>query len=619
MKRIVPKDFWGDKDNFNSFSNHMLELINVGRNGQISQLHMIDFIKVKKMTWLSPILPHQKRATLLLCVDFLIEHFVCPLIKSFFAIVETTFAKNRLCFFRKRIWHRLMLKEWSEFSKFCRLKPISKSEYESLKKCNMTLGYSRVLFHLKKSSLRSVCNFSAKRNGRSSINDHLKVLFTVLQYEKDQQPSVVGFAVKVSDAIHEHLKNFILNVKEKYGKNKLIFYLTADIKNCFHSINTHILFQLVSKLLKSTYTVHYYRKRIQNGKNNSFRYFQCVHDYEYMKKLNKGNVELLLSTVICRQFLIRTLKSLLDNNVLKFGHRYYVQSKGISQGSIVSSLLCDIFLGSVERHISDRLRIVTDEELVLRQTDDYLIASTNQEAVIIIFEHLISFLEEHGCHFNFSKCRASFAYEHPALNLKMKTQWLSYSGIAINYHTNEISSDFSHYEGLEAKDTISVKLGRNRGQCLKKNLINSINGKLNLILFDKALNSQLVIMKNAMCIFCLCALKFHAYVMCLPRGQRVDKNPLFFLNIIRSLASNVKRKSLLRLKQGVIPQQIQECEFPLLLSVMTSFCNAAFLYKMNKHPSIYGQLIKEVERLHAQDPPCDCSFVKICFNEICLK
>lgn len=61
--------------------------------------------------------------------------------------------------------------------------------------------------------------------------------------------------------------------------------------------------------------------------------------------------------------IINSLAKHLNNNLIIYGNKYYMQKKGIPQGSILSSLLCNIYYGTIEnKFIRPKLPIQTDNE-----------------------------------------------------------------------------------------------------------------------------------------------------------------------------------------------------------------------------------------------------------------
>lgn len=66
-----------------------------------------------------------------------------------------------------------------------------------------------------------------------------------------------------------------------------------------------------------------------------------------------------------RNSIINSLTKHLNNNLILYGNKYYIQKKGIPQGSILSSLLCNIYYGTIEnKFIKPKLPIQTDNKYI---------------------------------------------------------------------------------------------------------------------------------------------------------------------------------------------------------------------------------------------------------------
>ena len=54
----------------------------------------------------------------------------------------------------------------------------------------------------------------------------------------------------------------------------------------------------------------------------------------------------------------------------KAGGHYYLQKQGICQGSVVSTLLCSFYYGTMEKEYLPP--VLEGEEILMRQVDDFL-------------------------------------------------------------------------------------------------------------------------------------------------------------------------------------------------------------------------------------------------------
>ena len=71
--------------------------------------------------------------------------------------------------------------------------------------------------------------------------------------------------------------------------------------------------------------------------------------------------------------------------ILQIGRSYYQQKKGISQGSVISTLLCNIYYGEMERRFP-----VEKGELKMRIVDDALFVTSSKERALAYCQQMIS-------------------------------------------------------------------------------------------------------------------------------------------------------------------------------------------------------------------------------------
>ena len=113
------------------------------------------------------------------------------------------------------------------------------------------------------------------------------------------------------------------------------------------------------------------------------------------------------------------------------GTRYYRQTTGIPQGSVLSSLLCSLLVGDLERrHFSalptglSSTSTSADSQreigLLMRVIDDMLYITTSREAAVQFLHAMLAGFPEYGCFINAAKRRLNFAYQPPGLDAPLK-------------------------------------------------------------------------------------------------------------------------------------------------------------------------------------------------------
>lgn len=74
--------------------------------------------------------------------------------------------------------------------------------------------------------------------------------------------------------------------------------------------------------------------------------------------------------------LMRLLREHVERNLVKIGKRYYRQKRGIPQGSILSSILCNFFYAELEREVLSFA--LASNCLLLRLLDDFLLITVDR-------------------------------------------------------------------------------------------------------------------------------------------------------------------------------------------------------------------------------------------------
>lgn len=181
-----------------------------------------------------------------------------------------------------------------------------------------------------------------------------------------------------------------------------------------------------------------------------------------------------------KQELFFTLKEHVKYNVLQLDKKFYLQGVGIPQGSILSSLLCSLYFGHLERNvifpflektcesaskdISRRhiCRNVSEQEgredkfdsspdyLLLRFIDDFLFISTSKKQAASFFSRLQRGFRNYNCFMNDDKFSVNFDIGHtsgiPSNRIYVGEDHISFlrwSGLLINCRTLEVQADYT--------------------------------------------------------------------------------------------------------------------------------------------------------------------------------
>jgi Telomerase ribonucleoprotein complex - RNA binding domain len=314
---------------------------------------------------------------------------VSHLLKSHFYITESEIRKNTPLYYRKPTWARLRHENLDKLKQSLALSPITKPDPRSL-------GFARLRQVPKASSMRPIMNLSAssKKSGKGgSVNKELRPLKLLLEYLCQAQPSVVGSSVAGLSGIHAAMLRFM---KERARRDALIgtsargnpplFVYSCDISSAFDTIQHDMLLKLLKGMI-SPYTSSTFQSRqylsvssrmpiypetvpkTQIDRLHSFfpypppPFFSDNPTYFFINSAFFKQVDSLALRSKNKLFIdtgremncfpTNLLLSLLERHICNHQVRLpngktMKQNAGIPQGSTVSTLLCNIYLGDME-------------------------------------------------------------------------------------------------------------------------------------------------------------------------------------------------------------------------------------------------------------------------------
>jgi telomerase reverse transcriptase len=158
-------------------------------------------------------------------------------------------------------------------------------------------------------------------------------------------------------------------------------------------------------------------------------------------KRNTVFVENVVDQFRDRDEMIKLLAEHVGRNMIKIGKKFYRQKRGIPQGSVLSSMLCNYFYADLEAtHLSF---LQSEDSLLLRLIDDFLLITTNQQHAMQFLQIMHAGLPEYGVVVNPSKSLVNF--EASISGKKIARQLGSgdfpYCGSLINTKTLNITKD----------------------------------------------------------------------------------------------------------------------------------------------------------------------------------
>ncbi|XP_025094251.1 telomerase reverse transcriptase-like isoform X4 [Pomacea canaliculata] len=631
LKRVVHVQLFGGCKNMALFLKNVMKLVRLGKYEKLCLGEVMRGIKVKHCVWLLNVRCHRDKAHhMAQFLWWLLTFFVMHLIRTFFYCTDTAVYRNRTMYYRKTVWLKLQTRAIQDFRKSTNLHRITQSKKNELLASSQALGVSVLRFLPKTRSLRPIVNMSKKpvpalpsqSVNVKSTNQHLARLLHVLACEKSHDSSICGRSVSGMDDICVALKRF-LTKREADGDSRPLYFVKTDIKRCFDSIQQPLLHSIVHSILSKAGSQLYFVQKystvmISGGQIKRMFYTDTTRlaDYECDSyifaqcKAAKNNLsDVIFIDQMITQFenfetLLKLLSSHLYNNIIKIGKQYYIQQGGISQGSVVSTMLANLYLAHLE---AVHLFPAADDELSVRMVDDCLFITPNKARAERFLSLMIEGFPDYNCFVNLDKILTNFPFGHPAVGSVQcihEGESFPWCGLLLD-SSLQVAVDYSRYSGLGISDTISFDGCHKPGETIKKKLIMSLTFRSHQIFFDPLINSEERILLNAFCTFFFLAQIFNGLIMKLPPKKRTESNPDFFFALVQMvpefLMVQIQRKLRKDEMTNVFPVQLfvlqwlNVCAFSMQLKRYSGYTHLK--KKLNKHKKV---LQKKLSKDHLE-------------------
>lgn len=229
----------------------------------------------------------------------------------------------------------------------------------------------------------------------------------------------------VSD-MYSRLKRFKTN---QWSLGRRIYFAKVDVQSAFDTIPQDSVTKLMTSVpSQSQYTIakHVEMKahltRSQDGKSafnpimrwhaqaladsSPHAFLKRLEDHIGGKKRSTVFVDSAARATYDTGALLDLLTEHVQQNIVKVGKKYYRQKRGIPQGSILSSFLCNYFYADLEmRHLGF---LDSPDCLLLRLVDDFLLITLDRSKAVRFVETMHRGMPEYGVEVNQKKTLVNF-------------------------------------------------------------------------------------------------------------------------------------------------------------------------------------------------------------------
>ena len=598
MKTVFPCEFWGSSHNFGVVLHGIETFLGMRKKEQLSMKHIMQGIRILDVNWLfnqknkgssksRPKTEHEAGTKVYESViKWVYCHFLIPLVRSTFYCTDTEFTGNEIVYYRKPVWVKIRTIATEKLhSQFKRVEHSKMNE--TLKQTSLGFSGLRLLpkanggirpialLCKQEQSLRAFYNVDAGPSWRlRGTNQGLKEAFEALSFEKSHKPELFGVGVHGFHEVHKRLLSFI---ERRKGSSSELYFASVDIHHCYDKINQpHILKLLDQILSKREYASQ--ECTILHSIGGTSRLMQKKEKsvgspgniVSFLEQANaiadRHNHAVIVDKVRCqiasKPMLLALLKEHLLGNLVvlkdQFAPQLLLQTSGIPQGSILSSMLCNYYYGDIEPHLFEGVFDDTskDQHLIVRVIDDFILITPDKKTCDKFVEKMRQGSSQYGVQINEKKTRTSHEVDQALDTSEKKSQfkvdregYFQWCGLLINTKNCEVQIDYSRFAATRASDTLTINRVANEGDKLVKMLQSFVRPRCTPILFDSRINSSSTAMVNFHQAITLCAVKTVSYIV-----QSLDvaanKNENFLFKCVKDVvifAHNLIQSSLRKL------------------------------------------------------------------------
>ncbi|KAK1345260.1 hypothetical protein QTO34_013970 [Cnephaeus nilssonii] len=360
------------------------------------------------------------------------------------------------------------------------------------------------------------------------LTSRVKTLFSVLNYEREQRPGLLGASVLGMDDIYRAWRAFVLRMRAQDPVPQL-YFVKVDVMGAYDALPQDRLVEVIAHVIKPqehTYCLRQYAvvQRTAHGRvRKSFkRHVSTFTDLQpYMKQFVQQlqKTSSLRDAVVIEQScslneassgLFDVFLRLVYNHIIRIGGKFYIQCQGIPQGSILSTLLCSLCYGDMESRVFPGLQ---QDGVLLRLVDDFLLVTPHLTQAKAFLRTLSRGVPEYGCKANLRKTVVNFPLEDDALGstapLQLPAHCLfPWCGLLLDTRTLEVFCDYSSYAQTSIRASLAFSQGFKPGRSMRRKLFAVLRLKCHSLLLDLQVNGLQTVCTNVYKIFLLQAYRW---------------------------------------------------------------------------------------------------------------
>ncbi|XP_077086269.1 telomerase reverse transcriptase isoform X1 [Siphateles boraxobius] len=608
---VVPEELWGCQENRLHFLSNVKNFLRLGKFERLPLDQLMWKMKVKACHWLGLKKRHcasEHRYREWICAQFLawmLSGFVVGLVRAFFYVTESMGQKHALRFYRAEVWSKLQDMAFRVHLSKGQWRALSPSQALKFPKTTVT---SRIRFIPKVSSMRPITRLTGSRESLQHFQSCVRVLLNVLSVCVREAPGPMGSTVWGWQDIHRVLGDFSPQQK---SSPRPLYFVKVDVSGAYDSLPHHKLVEVLAEVLSPFEEQSFFLRqyaRVWNDPNRGLRKHFCTKA-ETSEPLNmkgfvvdeQANGSLRDAILVERHSsevrggdVFQFFQKMLSSYVIHHDNQIFRQVCGIPQGSSVSALLCNLCYGHMENSL---LKGVARGGCLMRLVDDFLLITPHLSKATEFLTTLLAGVPDYGCKINPQKVAVNFPvceeWVCSGVSVFPSCCLFPWCGLQIHTHTLDVYKDFSRYDGLSLRYSLTLGSAHSPVAVMKK-LLSVLSLKCTDIFLDLRMNSVEAVYRSLYKLILLQALRFHACVKSLPLGQNVETNPSFFLKMIWTMA-RVMNKLIRHTNTGLVLGSLDGGGVLQYEAVQMLFC-VAFEVVFTQNRWIYRSLLPPLRK-----------------------
>ncbi|KAG7368417.1 telomerase ribonucleoprotein complex - RNA binding domain containing protein [Nitzschia inconspicua] len=430
-------------------------------------------------------------------------------------------------------------------------------------------------------------------------------VFDILRYECGRQKHVFGTGIDSLELFYPKYRLFISRTRERHKSDGFrLFLASIDIEKCFDRIDQSSLLEFVTNLIThNSYIIQLVKlhSSLTDDKTKDnvarIRFTKVVEPLDLYQPVHVGQqslgrdghhcvLDLTSCTLAERNKLLQMLQEHICSNLVvtsgRFRKKVLIQSCGISQGSKLSTTLCNVYYGKVEESMfGDKEEIDLQNEgddFTSRFVDDFLFISTKRERIERFMSMSYRGVPSLGAQVNPEKSSVSsdmtIVWETAAGDVSTTRlqngcrqdptgrSLFPWCGLLFDAQNGEVFMDYERFHGKKPLDSLTVDCAGEEGKRIKYRMQSFVFPRCLPILFDPSINSFDTIVLNFEQMMLFAAVKTAHYLRTLALVTRNEKhNVNHILQCIQGLSVFAARS--IASKSKCFQTERREFEFQL--------------------------------------------------------